>query len=84
MSPDETYSKKLDKVFELTSRAFVWPIKEWDKDLSQEGRVMEMLSEHSLQGLVQGYILTGRHAVLLRMKHLFKLFLVWLINMLSF
>ncbi len=63
MSPDETYSNKLDKVFESTSRAFVWPIKEWDKDLSQEGRVMEMLSEHSLQGLVQGYILTGRHAV---------------------
>ncbi|MBI3633136.1 MAG: phosphoketolase family protein [Candidatus Vogelbacteria bacterium] len=63
MSPDETYSNKLDKVFESTSRAFMWPIKEWDKDLKQGGRVMEMLSEHSLQGLVQGYVLTGRHAV---------------------
>lgn len=63
MSPDETYSNKLDKVFETTSRAFVWPKKEWDKDLAPEGRVMEMLSEHSLQGLMQGYILTGRHSV---------------------
>jgi xylulose-5-phosphate/fructose-6-phosphate phosphoketolase len=63
MSPDETYSNKLDKVFETTSRAFVWPTKEWDKDLKPEGRVMEMLSEHSLQGLIQGYVLTGRHAV---------------------
>ena len=63
MSPDETYSNKLDKIFETTSRAFVWPIKKWDKDLAPDGRVMEMLSEHSLQGLMQGYILTGRHAV---------------------
>ncbi len=63
MSPDETYSNKLDKVFETTSRAFMWPIKDWDKDLKADGRVMEMLSEHSLQGLMQGYVLTGRHAV---------------------
>lgn len=62
-SPDETYSNKLDKVFETTSRAFVWPLKDWDKDLKPSGRVIEMLSEHSLQGLLQGYILTGRHAV---------------------
>ncbi len=63
MSPDETYSNKLDKVFDSTARAFIWPTKEWDKDISKEGRVMEMLSEHSLQGLLQGYVLTGRHAV---------------------
>lgn len=63
MSPDETYSNKLDAVFNQTSRAWMWPIEPWDKDLSQDGRVMEMLSEHNLQGLVQGYVLTGRHAV---------------------
>lgn len=63
MSPDETYSNKLDAVFGTTSRAWQWPIKEWDKDLTPDGRVMEMLSEHNLQGLVQGYVLTGRHAV---------------------
>jgi len=63
MSPDETYSNKLDAIFEETSRAWMWPIEEWDQDLSQDGRAMEMLSEHNLQGLVQGYVLTGRHAI---------------------
>ena len=63
LSPDETYSNKLDAVFEVTDRAFVWPHKEWDQNLASDGRVLEMLSEHSLQGLLQGYVLTGRHAV---------------------
>ncbi|MEX2052757.1 MAG: phosphoketolase family protein, partial [Candidatus Paceibacterota bacterium] len=62
-SPDETYSNKLDKVFETTKRAFVWPLEDWDKDMAPSGKVVEMLSEHSLQGLMQGYILTGRHAI---------------------
>ncbi|MBI2019687.1 CoA-binding protein, partial [Candidatus Daviesbacteria bacterium] len=63
-SPDETYSNRLDEVFEVTSRAFSWPIKEEDKDLTSDGRVMEMLSEHNMHGLAQGYVLTGRHAVI--------------------
>ncbi|USN88301.1 MAG: phosphoketolase family protein [Candidatus Nomurabacteria bacterium] len=62
-SPDETYSNKLQAVFEYTNRTFVWPHKDWDRNLSRDGRVMEMLSEHSLQGLLQGYVLTGRHGV---------------------
>ena len=63
LSPDETYSNKLGAVFEVTKRAFVWPQKEWDEDMARDGRVLEMLSEHSLQGLMQGYVLTGRHAI---------------------
>lgn len=63
MSPDETYSNKLDQVFQATSRSWQLPIKPWDKDLSPDGRVMEMLSEHNMQGLMQGYVLTGRHAM---------------------
>ncbi len=62
-SPDETYSNKLNAVFKTTKRAFQGPISPWDKDLGTEGRVMEMLSEHSLQALMQGYLLTGRHGV---------------------
>lgn len=62
-SPDETYSNKLDTLFEVTKRAFVWPRKPWDKDMAPDGRVMEMLSEHSLHGLMQGYVLTGRHGI---------------------
>src|SRR3989344_1547192 len=62
-SPDETYSNKLQKVFEVTARAWEGPIAPWDKDMRVDGRVMEMLSEHSLQAMMQGYILTGRSAV---------------------
>ncbi|HRY31180.1 MAG TPA: phosphoketolase family protein [Candidatus Paceibacterota bacterium] len=62
-SPDETYSNKLDKIFETTKRSFDWPLEKWDEDLAAEGRVVEMLSEHTLQGLIQGYVLTGRHGV---------------------
>ena len=63
-SPDETYSNKLDAIFKATSRSWQREIKPWEKDLSKNGRVTEILSEHSLQGLLQGYILTGRHGVL--------------------
>ena len=62
-SPDETYSNKLDAIFGATKRAFVWPHMDHDEDLAKNGRVIEMLSEHSLQGLMQGYVLTGRHGV---------------------
>ena len=62
-SPDETYSNKLDKIFTVTKRALEWPIQSWDKDIAREGMVIEMLSEHSLFGLLQGYILTGRHGL---------------------
>jgi len=61
MSPDETYSNKLNGIFGETNRAWVWPHEPWDKDMAPDGRVMEMLSEHNLQGLAQGYTLTGRH-----------------------
>lgn len=63
MSPDETYSNKLNVIFETVKRGFVWPIESWDKDLAYDGRALEMLSEHSLQGLLQGYVLTGRHGI---------------------
>lgn len=62
-SPDETYSNKLDKVFDSTKRAFEWPTAKWDQDMAKDGGVIEMLSEHSLFGLLQGYILTGRHGI---------------------
>ena len=62
-SPDETYSNKLDEVFNTTTRPFTWPRKSSDQDMDIGGRVMEVLSEHSLQGLMQGYVLTGRHGV---------------------
>lgn len=61
--PDETDSNKMAALFEVTGRAFMWPLKTWDEWMAQDGRVTEMLSEHTLQGLLQGYLLTGRHGM---------------------
>jgi len=63
MSPDETYSNRLDNVFEVTGRGWVWPHDPVDRDITRDGKVMEMLSEHNMQGLTSGYVLTGRHGV---------------------
>jgi xylulose-5-phosphate/fructose-6-phosphate phosphoketolase len=60
--PDETTSNRLSPVFEVTNRA--WNGEAWDIDdhLAPDGRVMDsMLSEHVCQGLLEGYLLTGRH-----------------------
>jgi xylulose-5-phosphate/fructose-6-phosphate phosphoketolase len=62
-SPDETYSNKLDAIFDVTDRSFQLPLKPWDEALSCDGRVIELLSEQTLQGLAQGYVLTGRHSI---------------------
>ncbi|MBI2634760.1 phosphoketolase family protein [Candidatus Peregrinibacteria bacterium] len=62
--PDEAESNKLGALFEATKRAYVWPTKKTDEDMAPDGRVMEMLSENTLQGWLQGYLLTGRHGVL--------------------
>lgn len=61
--PDETESNKYQSLFEVTDRAYMWPVKSYDTHVSPEGRVMEVLSEHNLLGWMQGYLLTGRHGV---------------------
>ncbi|MFA6305997.1 MAG: phosphoketolase family protein [Candidatus Gracilibacteria bacterium] len=61
--PDELESNKLHKIFEETLRGYVWPIPANAEYISPDGRVTEMLSEHTLQGMMQGYILTGRHGI---------------------
>ncbi|OCF37972.1 phosphoketolase [Kwoniella heveanensis CBS 569] len=58
-SPDEITSNKLDAALEVSHRNF-----QWDPETANNGgRVIEMLSEHTLQGWMQGYTLTGRHAL---------------------
>ncbi|HEV7506359.1 MAG TPA: phosphoketolase family protein [Thermoanaerobaculia bacterium] len=60
-SPDETASNRWNDVFEVTDRESVAEILPTDEDLSADGRVMEVLSEHQCQGWLEGYLLTGRH-----------------------
>lgn len=59
--PDETESNRLGAVFEATDRVFLGDILATDTQLSADGRVMEVLSEHLCQGWLEGYLLTGRH-----------------------
>jgi xylulose-5-phosphate/fructose-6-phosphate phosphoketolase len=61
MGPDETASNRLSAVFEVTDRASTAEILPTDEHVSPNGRVMEILSEHSCQGWLEGYLLTGRH-----------------------
>lgn len=61
--PDETKSNRLDNVFEVTTRAFDGTIYESDDQVSPDGRVMEVLSEHLCQGWLEGYLLSGRHGL---------------------
>lgn len=62
-SPDELTSNRLTAVFEATHRKFEWPWDPSDADMGTSGRVVEMLSEHTCQAWLQGYLLTGRHGL---------------------
>jgi len=61
--PDETASNRLDAVYGATSKEWMAPIEDVDVDLSPDGRVLEVLSEHLCQGWLEGYLLTGRHGL---------------------
>jgi xylulose-5-phosphate/fructose-6-phosphate phosphoketolase len=63
MGPDETSSNRLDAVFEVTNRVSTAEILESDENVSPDGRVMEVLSEHLCEGWLEGYLLTGRHGL---------------------
>ncbi len=65
--PDETASNRLQVIYEASPKTWMAEIKEEDKDgtlIAPDGRVMEMLSEHTLEGWFEGYVLTGRHGFL--------------------
>jgi len=65
--PDETTSNKLDNVYEASKKLWIAEYFPEDADggeLAPDGRVVEMLSEHTLEGMLEGYVLTGRHGFL--------------------
>jgi xylulose-5-phosphate/fructose-6-phosphate phosphoketolase len=61
--PDETASNRLSHLFEITGRTSTAEIRNNDNQISPDGRVMEVLSEHLCQGWLEGYLLTGRHGL---------------------
>ncbi|MGE5309218.1 MAG: phosphoketolase [Deltaproteobacteria bacterium] len=62
-SPDELTSNRFNAVLEVTDRVWMAKIIPEDDHLSPEGRAMEILSEHTCQGWLEGYLLTGRHGI---------------------
>ncbi|KEQ89986.1 D-xylulose 5-phosphate/D-fructose 6-phosphate phosphoketolase [Aureobasidium pullulans EXF-150] len=65
--PDETESNKLGAVYDVTQKVWMAEYFEEDKDggnLAPAGRVMEILSEHTVEGWLEGYLLSGRHGLL--------------------
>jgi xylulose-5-phosphate/fructose-6-phosphate phosphoketolase len=63
VGPDETASNRLNALFEATNRVWMADRIPEDESLAPEGRVMEILSEHTCQGWLEGYLLTGRHGL---------------------
>jgi xylulose-5-phosphate/fructose-6-phosphate phosphoketolase len=61
--PDETESNRLGAVYEVTNKQWEAEVEPVDLHLASEGRVMEILSEHTCQGWLEGYLLTGRHGL---------------------
>jgi len=61
--PDETASNRLEAVYEASGKEWMAAVEEVDIDLSPDGRVMEVLSEHLCEGWLEGYLLTGRHGL---------------------
>jgi xylulose-5-phosphate/fructose-6-phosphate phosphoketolase len=62
--PDENASNKLDNIYEVSKKTWladIYPEDAGGSELSPDGRVMEMLSEHTLEGWLEGYLLSGRH-----------------------
>jgi xylulose-5-phosphate/fructose-6-phosphate phosphoketolase len=62
--PDENSSNKLDDVYEVSKKTWMADLLPEDDnggELARDGRVMEMLSEHTVEGWLEGYLLTGRH-----------------------
>ena len=65
--PDETTSNRLDPIYEVTKKFWIeesFPEDQDGGELASDGRVIEMLSEHTMEGMLEGYLLSGRHGFL--------------------
>jgi xylulose-5-phosphate/fructose-6-phosphate phosphoketolase len=63
VGPDETASNRLGSLLEVSNKTWMAEILPDDESLSPDGRIMEILSEHTCQGWLEGYLLTGRHGL---------------------
>ena len=71
--PDETTSNKLQAVYQARKKFWIaeyFPEDQDGAELAPDGRVIEMLSEHTMEGMLEGYLLTGRKRLLLVVRSL--------------
>ena len=61
--PDELESNRLGELLNVTDRQYCWPVSSVTEPTGHDGRILEVLSEHTCQGWLQGYLLTGRHGI---------------------
>ena len=83
-SPDETTSNKLDSVFEATERAWNLPKKSQDMKESEDGRIIEMLSENTLFAVMLGHILNGEPAAMTSYESFFTIIASQILQHLKF
>ena len=63
-SPDETTSNKFDEIFDAEKRAWSLPVKTWDLPESENGRIIEMLSENVLFSVMTGHLMSSEKAMM--------------------
>ncbi|MBR5408916.1 hypothetical protein IK112_03195 [Candidatus Saccharibacteria bacterium] len=83
-SPDETTSNKLDAAFDVSARAWALPVREWDLPEAENGRIVELLSENTLFGIMAGHVLSGEPAMMTSYEAFFSIITSQLLQYLKF
>ena len=83
-SPDETTSNKFDQIFEVEKRAWALPTKTWDLPESEDGRIVEMLSENVLFSVMTGHLMNGEQAMMGSYEAFFPIITAQLLQQIKF
>ena len=83
-SPDETTSNKFDQIFEVEKRAWALPTKTWDLPESEDGRIVEMLSENALFSVMTGHLMNGEPAMMGSYEAFFPIITAQLLQQIKF
>ena len=83
-SPDETTSNKFDQIFEVEKRAWALPTKTWDLPESEDGRIVEMLSENVLFSVMTGHLMNGEPAMMGSYEAFFPIITAQLLQQIKF
>lgn len=83
-SPDETTSNRLSEVFEVEQRAWNLPVKAWDLPESEQGRIVELLSENALFAMLAGHVKNNETGVMASYESFFNVIFSQLVQEIKF